>query len=70
MKLTKQAADVLAWMPDWTAPYEIRDRRGHGRLPTIQNIARALAKRGLCEYSAANNTYRITDAGRAALEQG
>lgn len=63
-KLTKPQRTVLSAIPDWSAPYEVRFRTGRDQ--TVWMLTR-LTQLGLAEYSRANNTYRATEAGRAAL---
>jgi hypothetical protein len=72
-KLTKAQALILPHCPDWSAPYEVAARRWAGS--SISNPTRAyillieLHKLGMVEYEPANGTYRITEAGRAALKE-
>ena len=68
VRLTKDARACLLAMPDWSAPYEVRDRIGCGRIRTVERICRSLTREGLAKHSPANNTFRVTSAGRAALE--
>lgn len=71
MKLTKAQREILECCPDWSAPYEVAQRR---REKGVNVFTRQMASRlsglhvcGLLEYGPANNTYRITEAGRTAL---
>lgn len=57
---------------DWSAPFEIAHRR-HAEtgeivdLGGLRNTLGWLRNRGLVEYGMANDTYRVTVVGRAAL---
>jgi len=72
-KLTKAESETLTLCMDWSAPYEVADRRRklHPTLSVYPSgVARMLSRlqeAGLVAYGAANNTFRITDAGRTAL---
>jgi len=63
-KLTEAEATILAAIPDWSAPYEVRDRTG---VTMLLGHLGGLVTAGLAEYGPANNTYRQTPAGRALL---
>lgn len=75
MKLTKAERETLTLCMDWSAPYEVADRRRklHPNLSVYsRRVERMLSKlhdAGLVAYGGANNTFRISDAGRAALAQ-
>jgi hypothetical protein len=58
----------LKAIEDWKAPFEVAAILGDDRtLKTVSATLFALVGRGLAQYSRANNTFRITDAGREAL---
>lgn len=69
--LTKAQRAYLELCSDWIAIFEILERQGrHFNSSSAMGVRVALGhcvRRGLCSWSSANNTYRITDAGRAAL---
>lgn len=59
----------LQAIEDWKAPYEVAAILGDGRtVKTVSATLFGLVGRGLAEYGRANNTFRVTDAGRASLE--
>ena len=71
MKLTKVQREILECCHDWSAPYEVAMRR---RDKGVNVFTRQMAKRlsglhvcGLLQYGPAQNTYRLTEAGRSAL---
>ncbi|TCV66332.1 hypothetical protein EDE09_11683 [Neorhizobium sp. S3-V5DH] len=70
-KLTPTQREVLGHCQDWSAAFEVAERRVDDGARTdwkrTQDVLMALHKRGLVEYGEVNATYRITDAGRAAL---
>lgn len=63
-KITEQQKVYLRAIEDWKAPFEVEAIVGLGpaRLPLQR-----LVKLGWAQYGKPNNTYKITDAGRAAL---
>lgn len=71
-RLTQQEHSCLCAVPDWKAPFEViaalyptgttLRQRNH-----IEKTLKKLRDKYLVRYSAANNTYRITDKGRVAL---
>jgi hypothetical protein len=68
--LTDRARLYLRCIDDWKAPFEIAELIGDTPPPTHNDVKRMLgrlAARGLVLYSIANNTYRISAEGRAAL---
>lgn len=68
--LTDRARLYLRCIDDWKAPYEIVKLLGDDPPATVNDVSRMLgrlAARGLVYHSLGNNTYRTTDAGRAAL---
>lgn len=74
-KLTKAQRETLEACPDWSAPYEVAKRRRDAN-PLLmvygassQRMLVYLRSLGLVEFGAANNTFRITDAGREALRE-
>lgn len=70
-KLTKAQRAHLVVIADWSAPYEVRERMASAGLKTSGGVALdKLVKAGLAEYGPANNTYRVTPEGRAALAEG
>ena len=69
--LTDRARLYLRCISDWKAPYEIAELIGDTPPPTHNDVKRMLgrlAARGLVDYSIANNTYRLSDDGRRALQ--
>lgn len=70
-KLTKTQRLYLSVISDWSAVYEILDRTAHQFNSATSTGVRVALNRcinyGLAEWSASNDTYRITPAGRAAL---
>ena len=70
MKLTPTAAKYLRAIDDWKAPFEVAailgwpESAGEKTKPYLGR----LIGQGLVTWSRANNTYRITEAGKAALE--
>lgn len=67
-KLTKAQAAVLRSCLDWSADWEIRDRMGRTTLGGILTVLNRLWRRGMLDFRRANFTYRITEAGLAALK--
>jgi len=70
INLTGRARRYLECVDDWKAPFEVAALIGDTPQPTsveVQRMLRRLSSRGLVRHSIANNTYRITDEGRAAL---
>jgi hypothetical protein len=70
-ELTKAQRETLECCPDWSAPFEVADRR-RGRGTNVfsrraEVMLRSLTKRGLVEFGKPNGTYRITPAGRALI---
>lgn len=73
MKLTKADIETLQACDYWKATFEVMSIRG---LRNSAIIYRAVQRRidkllryGLLEFGRPNTTYRITDAGRKALEE-
>jgi hypothetical protein len=70
INLTGRARLYLSCIDDWKAPFEIIRLLGDSPPATYNDVRRMLgrlAARGLVDHSPPNNTYRITDEGRAAL---
>ncbi len=71
-KLTKAQREILEHCSDWSAPFEIANRR-HAATgePTelCENVLGRLRNLGFVECHRGNWTFRITDAGRAALKE-
>jgi hypothetical protein len=71
MKLTRAQREILECCYDWSAPYEVTQRRrDKGRDVHTRQMASRLSGLhvcGLLEYGPSQDTYRLTDAGRAAL---
>lgn len=71
VKLTPVQREILLHCQDWSAAFEVAERRVDDGAATdwrrVQDVLMSLQKRGLVEYGQANATYRITAAGRAAL---
>lgn len=68
--ITDRARLYLRCIVDWKAPYEIAALLGDTPPPSINDVKRMLgrlAARGLVYHSRANDTYRVTIAGREAL---
>lgn len=71
--LTKGQRSTLAACPDWSAAYEVVLRRHDATGEIIDlggqiQILGRLRNLGFVEYGMCNDTYRITDAGRRALQ--
>ena len=74
MRLKQQDHSVLCAIDDWKAPFEVvkilyptRKRVFQRERVAIERSLNSLHRRGLADYGKPNNTYKITDAGRAAL---
>jgi hypothetical protein len=68
MKLTKREREYLEAVMDWSAPYEVAERLfGYPNGNLVKSKLGTMIGKGFIKWSSANNTYRITDAGRAAL---
>lgn len=71
-KLTRAKREILEACLDWKAPFEVIEIRNLKQLPRNRQdhalIMHRLVRAGLLEYGAVNNTFRATEAGRAALE--
>jgi predicted transcriptional regulator len=71
-RLTKARRETLEAIADWSAPFEVAERRrakgSNVFARRADGMLRLLVKWGLAKYGPQNNTYRITDAGRAALK--
>jgi hypothetical protein len=72
-KLTKAMRETLQACPDWSAPFEVMWRRHEATDEIIDptgslQILGRLRNLGLVEYGWQNGTFRITAAGRSALE--
>jgi DNA-binding IclR family transcriptional regulator len=68
--LTDRARLYLRCIEDWKAPYEIAALLGDKPPPTVSEVKRMLgrlAARGFVYHSRANDTYRVTIAGRNAV---
>lgn len=60
----------LQAIEDWKAPFEVAAIVGTGKtIKTVSATLHGLVGRGLAEYHRGNNTFRLTDAGRAELNQ-
>lgn len=71
--LTDRARRYLECVDDWKAPFEVAYLLGDTPQPSsieVQRMLRRLTSRGLVHRSFANNTYRISNEGRAALVGG
>jgi DNA-binding PadR family transcriptional regulator len=69
VKLTKREREYLNAVMDWSAPYEIAERLfGYSNGNLVTPKLGVMIGKGVVTWSRANNTYRITDAGRAALD--
>lgn len=73
MKLTKADLETLKSCEDWKATYEVISirnlRKSAETYRQVQRRIDALVRKGLLEFGKPNTTYRVTDAGRAALER-
>lgn len=72
INLTDRARLYLGCVNDWKAPFEIAKLLGDTPPPSYNDIKRMmgrLAARGLVDYCAPNETYRISDEGRAAVSR-
>lgn len=71
-KLTKAEQAYLIAMPDWSARYEIMARLNRPRSfrssRAVQKMLDRLYHADLIDYGSANDTWRVSEAGRAALE--
>lgn len=70
INLTDRARLYLRCVDDWKAPYEIVKLLGDTPPATTNDVKRMLgrlAARGFVDYYPPNNTFRITDEGRAAV---
>lgn len=70
INITDRARLYLRCIDDWKAPYEIAALLGDNPPPSVAEVTRMLgrlANRGLVYHSRANNTYRVTIAGRDAV---
>ena len=71
-KLTKAQRETLECCPDWSAPFEVAERRR--ALGTnvysrrVEGMLRMLERRELVKFGRPNGTFRITALGRAALQ--
>lgn len=73
LKLTIRAQLYLRCIDDWKAPYEVAVLLGDSpALPAkkVRGTLSALVGRGLAEHGKANDTFRVSDAGRAHLASG
>lgn len=73
MKLTKADIETLRACDDWKATFEVMAiRRLQNTAATYMSLQKRvdmLLRRGLLKFGKPNTTYRITEAGRAALEE-
>lgn len=76
MKLTEAQRRLLAKIQDWTSATELAiDLKWDGRpnraaIGHMQWRLNTLLRLGLAQCHCGNNTFRLTDAGRAALTGG
>lgn len=73
VNLTDRARLYLQCIVDWKAPYEIAALLGDSPQASVKDVKRMLgrlAARGFVYHSRANDTYRVTIAGRDALVGG
>jgi hypothetical protein len=70
-KPTRRARRYLECVPDWSADWEIVERLNDGteRLAVRAMLGRLIGY-GFVNWSRSNDTYRISDIGRAALTEG
>lgn len=58
----------LQAIDDWKAPFEVQKIVGGSRsIKTVSATLLGLVGRGLAEHGRQNNTFRLTEAGRAEL---
>lgn len=73
MKLTKADIETLRACDDWKATFEVmairRLRNTAATYRSVQKRVDMLLRRGLLKFGKPNTTYRITEAGRKALEE-
>lgn len=70
MSITTRARLYLIAIDDWKAAFEVAKLLGDKPVRSANVIRKqllVLVGRGLAEHGACNDTFRITDAGRAAL---
>jgi repressor of nif and glnA expression len=72
-RLSQQQHSVLCAVEDWKAPYEVSAAlypSGHTakQAQAVRQALNIMLGRGLVERNRAQMTYRITDAGRAAID--
>jgi len=70
VKLTIRAQSYLRCIDDWKAPFEVAALLGDSPAPSIEIVTRTLrglVGRGLAAYHPGNNTFAITQTGRAHL---
>lgn len=71
-KLTDRAKLYLRAVDDWSADYEVAARLGDTPAPNrlvVRSMLGRLIGRRLVTWNGTQNTYRITEAGRAALNE-
>lgn len=73
VKLTKADVETLNACDDWKATFEVMSirqlRNSAATYRAVQRRIDALLRKGFLMLGKPNTTYRITDAGRAALER-
>lgn len=73
VKLTKADVETLRACDDWKATFEViairKLRNSATTYRAVQQRIDRLLRNGLLKFGKPNTTYRITDAGRAALER-
>ncbi|MGV1787318.1 MULTISPECIES: hypothetical protein [Agrobacterium] len=73
VNLTKADVETLRACDDWKATFEViairQLRNSAASYRAVQQRIDKLLRNGLLEFGKPNTTYRITDAGRAALER-
>lgn len=73
VKLTKADFETLRACDDWKATFEVlairQLRNSAANYRAVQQRIDRLLRSGLLQFGKPNTTYRITDAGRAALER-
>lgn len=70
-RVTSVQKEIIGCCLDWSAPFEIAARRRDLGVIVYAKNTRAqllrMVRRGLLEHGKANDTFKATDAGRAAL---
>ena len=69
MAYSKLGIRYMQAIEDWKAPFEVAAILGDGRsTKTVSATLHAFVGRGLAEHHRGNNTFRLTDVGKAELQ--